>query len=159
MTVGKYTISRKQEFFLGLLVDPTVNELLIGGAAGGAKTVSMCLGIITLVKEYPGVRLFVGRKTLKSLKQSTINTLINKVHPMVGIAPDKYALHLQDMTLDYSNGSKIIFGELGTIPSDEDFARIGSLEIDAAFVDEAGEITLKAKNAIKSRIGRGVMAE
>lgn len=142
-----------------LLNDPSINELLVGGAAGGSKTISMCLGVVTLVKEYPGVRIFVGRKTLKSLKQSTINTLLNKVHPMVGIFFDNYAMHYADMTLDYDNGSKIIFGELETIPSDEDFARVGSLEIDVAFIDEAGEITLKAKNAIKSRVGRGIMSE
>lgn len=159
MSEGTYRISAKQRHFLELLNDPSINELLVGGAAGGSKTVSMCMGIVTLAKEYPGVRIFVGRKTLKSLKQSTINTLLNKVHPMMHISFDKYAMHFPDMTLDYFNGSKIIFGELGTIPSDEDFARIGSLEIDVAFVDEAGEITLKAKNAIKSRVGRGVMSE
>ncbi len=158
MSEGRYQISEKQREFLELLEDPTINELLVGGAAGGSKTLSMCMGIIHLAKEYPGARLFVGRKTLKSLKQSTIATLLNKVHPMVGIHPDKFSMHFQDMTLDYENGSKIIFGELETVPSDEDFARIGSLEIDVAFIDEAGEITLKAKNAIKSRVGRGVMA-
>ena len=158
MSEGRYQISEKQRQFFELLKDPTINELLVGGAAGGSKTVSMCMGIIHLAKEYPGVRIFVGRKTLKSLKQSTIASLINKVHPMVGIGYEKYAMHFSDMTLDYYNGSKIIFGELDTIPSDEDFARFGSLEIDVAFVDEAGEITLKAKNAIKSRVGRGIMS-
>lgn len=159
MSEGVYVISAKQQHFLRLLNDPSISELLVGGAAGGAKTMSMCLGIVALAKEYPGARIFVGRKTLKSLKQSTINTLLNKTHPLVGISFDKYAMHYSDMTLDYFNGSKIIFGELETIPSDEDFARVGSLEIDVAFVDEAGEITLKAKNAIKSRVGRGVMSE
>ena len=158
MSEGRYQISAKQQQFLELLKDPSINELLVGGAAGGSKTVSMCLGIIHLAKEFPGVRIFVGRKTLKSLKQSTVNTLLNKVHPMMGIGYSKYAMHFSDMTLDYNNGSKIIFGELDTIPSDEDFARFGSLEIDIAFIDEAGEITLKAKNAIKSRVGRGVMS-
>ena len=158
MSEGRYQISRKQREFLGLLTDPSISELLCGGAAGGAKTMCMCLGIVELSKLYPGVRIFVGRKTLKSLKQSTIATLLNKVHPMLGVTHNDFAIHFSDMTLDYQNGSKIIFGELESIPSDEDFARIGSLEIDVAFVDEAGEITLKAKNAIKSRVGRGVMS-
>lgn len=158
MSEGRYQISEKQREFLELLNDPTINELLVGGAAGGSKTQSMCFGIIHIAKEYPGARIFVGRKTLKSLKQSTIATLLNKVHPLVGISPSKFSMHFQDMTLDYENGSEIIFGELDTVPSDEDFARFGSLEIDVAFIDEAGEITLKAKNAIKSRVGRGVMA-
>ena len=94
MSEGIYKISPKQQQFLELLNDPSINELLVGGAAGGSKTISMCLGVVTLVKEYPGVRIFVGRKTLKSLKQSTINTLLNKVHPMVGIFFDNYAFKL-----------------------------------------------------------------
>ena len=120
---------------------------------------SMCMGmaIVILARKYPGIRFFVGRKTLKSLKQSTINTLLTKVHPLMGVKDDEFAIHYQDMTMDYKNSSKIIFGELETQPSDPDFSRVGSLEIDVAFIDEAGEITLEAKNAIKSRVGRGIM--
>ena len=151
-------ISKKQHQFLELLEDPTINELLIGGAGGGAKSFSLGMGATLLARKYPGLRIFMGRKTLKSLKQSTINTLLTKVFPFLGVDGDEYAIHFQDMTLDYKNGSKIIFGELETTPSDPDFSRIGSTEYDIAIVDEAGEITLQAKNAIKTRIGRGVLA-
>lgn len=151
-------ISKKQRQFLQLLEDPTINELLIGGAGGGAKSFSLGMGATLLARKYPGVRIFMGRKTLKSLKQSTVNTLLTKVFPFLGISGNDYAIHFQDMTLDYKNGSKIIFGELDTVPSDPDFSRIGSTEYDVAIVDEAGEITLQAKNAIKTRIGRGVLA-
>lgn len=151
-------ISKKQRQFLELLEDPTINELLIGGAGGGAKSFSLGMGATLLARKYPGVRIFMGRKTLKSLKQSTINTLLTKVFPFLQIRGDEYAIHFQDMSLDYKNGSKLIFGELDTIPSDPDFSRIGSTEYDIAIVDEAGEITLQAKNAIKTRIGRGVLA-
>lgn len=152
-------VSKKQKQFLELLEDPTINELLIGGAGGGAKSFSLGMGASLLARKYPGVRIFMGRKTLKSLKQSTINTLLTKVFPFLGMREDDYAIHFQDMSLDYKNGSKILFGELDTIPSDPDFARIGSTEYDIAIVDEAGEITLAAKNAIKTRIGRGVLAD
>lgn len=37
-------------------------------------------------------------------------------------------------------------------PSDPDFDELGSLEITGAFIDEASQITLKAKNIVKSRI-------
>lgn len=151
-------ISKKQRQFLELLEDPTINELLIGGAGGGAKTFSLGLGATLLARKYPGVRIFMARKTLKSLKQSTINTLLTKVFPFLKMRSDDFCIHFQDMILDYKNGSKIIFGELDTIPSDPDFSRIGSTEYDIAIVDEAGEITLEAKNAIKTRIGRGVLA-
>lgn len=151
-------ISRKQQEALELINDPSIIELLLGGSAGGGKSFLMCLIIATIAKQYPGARFFVGRKTLKSLKQSTINTLLTGVHPALGISPDEGVMHWQDMVLDYVNGSKIIFGELDYQPSDPDFSRLGSLEIDFAFIDEAGEITLQAKNAIRSRIGRGIMS-
>lgn len=122
-----------------------------------SKTYSICLAITILAKKYPGIKIFVGRKTLKSLRQSTISTLLGKVHPVLNIGDDDFHYSSQNQELLYKNGSMIIFGELDYVPSDPDFARIGSLEIDCAFIDEAGEITLEAKNAIKSRVGRGIL--
>lgn len=159
MDTGGLEISKKQREILALVEDPTITELLIGGSAGGSKTFTMGMTIALIAKRFPGARFFVGRKTLKSLRQSTINTLITKVHPLLGLKDSDFTMHYQSMELDYKNGSKVIFGELDWMPGDPDFARVGSLEIDMAFVDEAGEITLSAKNAIKSRVGRGVMAE
>ena len=153
-----YSISRKQQKFLELLQDKTLIELLVGGSAGGSKTFCICLAIVLLSRNYPGARIFVGRKTLKSLRQSTINTLLGKVHPMLGIGEGDFHFSSQSQELLYKNGSLVIFGELDYNPSDPDFARIGSLEIDMAFIDEAGEITLQAKNAIKSRVGRGILS-
>ena len=123
-----------------------------------SKTFCICLAIALLSKEYPGIRLFVGRKTLKSLRQSTINTLLGKVHSLLGIEDGDFRFSSQSGELLYKNGSIIIFGELDYMPTDPDFARVGSLEIDMAFIDEAGEITIRAKNAIKSRVGRGILA-
>lgn len=148
-------ISNKQKFLLELAQDKSIIELLVGGSAGGSKTMSMCMIIALMSKLYPGARFFVGRKTLKSLRQSTINTLLTKVHPLLGISPEEARVHWQTGEIVYANGSMILFGELEYLPADPDFARIGSLEVDWAFIDEAGEITLQAKNAIKSRIGRG----
>lgn len=152
-------ISEKQKLFLDLMADPQVTELLIGGSGGGSK--SFCIGLLVSLwsKQYPGVRFFVGRKTLKSLKQSTINTMLNKVFPALGVNYDEYRMSFIDMTLTFRNGSMVIFGELEQKPTDEDFARVGSSEYDVAIVDEAGEITRQAKNAIKSRAGRGILAK
>lgn len=152
-------ISKKQKEFLDLVEDPSVIEIFGGGSAGGSK--SYCIGLLIALfsKKYPGIRFYVARKTLKSLKQSTINTMTTKVFPAMGITHDEYMIHYQDMVLDFVNGSKVIFGELEHKPSDDDFARVGSLEVDIAIVDEAGEISLQAKNAIKSRVGRGVLTK
>lgn len=153
----KLTLSDKQIKCLDLAEDPRLIELLIGGSAGGSKTMTMCILIVLLCRKYPGVKLFVGRRTLKSLRQSTIATLLTKVHPLFAVGYADYNMNWQNGELRYVNGSLVIFGELEEHPSDPDYARIGSLEIDYAFVDEAGEISLRAKNAIKSRVGRGIL--
>lgn len=152
-------VSAKQKQAIDLAFDPQVTELLYGGGNGSGKTVVMCLICLLFIRQYPGVRIFIGRKTLKSLKQSTITTLLTKVHPMLGIRKDEFAMHFADMTLDYSNGSTIIFGDLEYNPSDEDYARYGSLEIDFGVIEEAGEVSQKAFTAIKSRVGRGILAK
>lgn len=152
-------ISRKQQFALELLDRPNLTELLIGGAAGGSKSLTMCLMMVTLCRKYPGARLFLGRKTLTSLKKSTLVTLFTKVHPMLGVSAEDFRHKSMESIIEYANGSCIIYGELDTTPSDPDFARVGSMEIDCAFIDEAGEITVQAKNAIKSRVGRGIIAK
>lgn len=123
-----------------------------------SKSWTMCMMMVTLCRLFPGVRLFLGRKTLQSLKKSTISTLVSKVHPFMGVSNEEFKLRIQEGEVVYKNGSIIYFGELEKRPEDPDFARVGSLEIDCAFIDEAGEISIEAKNAIKSRVGRGVMA-
>lgn len=152
-------VSKKQRQFLELMEDPQLTELLIGGAAGGAKSYSIGLLIALWAKKYPGVRFFVGRKTLKSLKQSTIETMLGKVFPSLGLTTYDYHMSWQSMELTFSNGSIVIFGEADYAPSDPLFSRLGSLEIDIAILDEAGEITKTAKDVLKSRTGRGVLAK
>ena len=152
-------ITKKQGQFLRLMEDPETTEIFVGGSAGGSKSYSIGLIIALWARKYPGVRFFVGRKTLKSLKQSTINTMLSKVFPALDISADDYHMGWQSMELSFKNGSLVIFGELDNMPSDPVFSRVGSLEIDVAIIDEAGEVSRMGKDAIKSRTGRGVMAK
>lgn len=121
---------------------------------------SFCIGLLVALwsRKYPGVRFFVGRKTLKSLKQSTINTMLSKVFPALGLTTNEYHMGWQNMELTFKNGSMVIFGELDFAPSDPVYSRVGSFECDCAIIDEAGEVPKLGKDAIKSRTGRGVMA-
>lgn len=125
-----------------------------------SKTFTMAIMVLLTIRQYPGCRLFVGRKTLKSLRQSFIQTLLGQVHKMFNLVEDQdfnYSAQLGE--IKYNNGSTVIFGELMKNPSDPDFSRFGSLELDMAFIEEAGEVTLEAKNAIRSRVGRSIMAK
>lgn len=151
-------ISKKQQEFLELMADPQITEILYGGSAGGGKSQSIGILIVTWAIRYPGIRFFVGRKTLKSLRQSTIETLIGKVLPAMGLTTEDYHMSWQNMELSFNNESIVIFGEVDYIPSDPTYSRIGSLECDIAILDEAGEISKLGKDAIRSRIGRGVLS-
>lgn len=156
----KLSLSQKQlEMMQKVVDDPQVVEALIGGSAGGAKTASICIAILTAGTKYPGLQVALGRKTLQALNRSTVATLLGKIHPLFGITENDFRYSIKDNVIEYKNGSKITLLPLDYEPSDPDFARLGSLEFDWGFVDEAGEISLEAKNVLRSRLGRGIATE
>ena len=154
------SLSAKQvEFKNKIIDDPQVVEALIGGSAGGAKTMSMCIAMMMAIAMYPGIQFALGRKTLQGLTRSTVATLLGKAHPMFGVAKDDFRYDKKDGIIEYKNGSKITLLALDYEPSDPDFARLGSAEFDWAFVDEAGEISRQAKDVLRSRLGRGIATQ
>ena len=142
-----------------IVENPQIVEALIGGSGGGGKSISMCIVIGIYAMKYPGLQVVLGRKTLQALKRSTVATLLGKVHPMLNIMKSDFNYKQQDNVIEYKNGSKITLVALDYEPSDPDFARLGSLEFDWAFIDEAGEITEQAKNVLRSRLGRGIATQ
>ena len=71
---------------------------------------------------------------------------------LVGVPKSYYKYNQQANTITFENGSEILLKDLFAFPADPDFDDLGSLEITDAFIDEASEITVKAKNILKSRI-------
>lgn len=156
----RLSLSAKQaEFKQKIIDDPQVVEACIGGSAGGAKTMSMCIAMMLANAMYPGIQFALGRKTLQGLVRSTVATLLGKAHPMFGIKPDDFHYDKKDCTITYKNGTKITLLALDYEPSDPDFTRLGSAEFDWAFIDEAGEIGKQAKDVLRSRLGRGIVTQ
>lgn len=62
-----------------------------------------------------------------------------------------YSYNKQDGIIEFNNGSKILLVGLKFMPSDPNYDRIGSLEITGAFVDEANQIPVRAKEIVNSR--------
>lgn len=154
------SLSAKQtEFKKKIIDDPQVVEALIGGSAGGAKTMSMCIAMLLAIAMYPGIQFALGRKTLQGLIRSTVATLLGKAHPMFHIGSGDFHYDKKDGIITYNNGSKITLLALDYEPSDPDFTRLGSAEFDWAFVDEAGEISKQAKDVLRSRLGRGIATQ
>lgn len=153
------TISEVQKLAMDEFNDPQVVSVVFGGGAGGGK--SFLIGLLAAIacKQYPGTRWGLARKELKSLKQTTLATLISKVHRTLGISEHDYKLNLLDSTLEYTNGSQILLLDLTAKPSDPEMESLGSLELTGAFVDEVGEVNKKAYDVLASRVNRWMNKE
>jgi phage terminase large subunit len=141
-----------QEQAIEYLFDNKTTEVLFGGAAGGGKSWVGCAWLILLCLKYPKTRYLMGRSKLDSLKKTTLNTFF-EVCQYWNIKADKhYNFNGSTNVITFYNGSEIILKDLFLYPSDRNFDSLGSLEITAAFIDEANQITEKAKNIVASRL-------
>ena len=134
------------------LFDNKTTEVLFGGAAGGGKSWVGCSWLILLCIKYPKTRYLMGRSKLDSLKKTTLNTFFEVCQSWGILANKHYNFNAASNIIKFYNGSEIILKDLFLYPSDRNFDSLGSLEITAAFIDEANQITEKAKNIVASRM-------
>jgi hypothetical protein len=123
-----------------------------GRKVGGGKTILGCYWQIKTRLKYPNTKGLIGRAVLKTLKETTLASLF-QVCQIQGLVNGKhYTYNGQTNQIKFYNDSIILLKDLATYPSDPNFDELGSLEITDAFIDEANQISIKAKNIIKSRI-------
>ena len=145
-------LTAKQKEALRYMLDDTTTELLYGGAAGGGKSfLLVAYAIITSLK-YPGVRGLIGRSKLDALKKTTLNTFFDVCSQWDIKSGEHYNYNAQSNIITFYNGSEIILKDLFLYPSDANFDSLGSLELTYACIDEANQITEKAKNVLSSRL-------
>ena len=145
-------LTAKQKEALKYMLDDTTTELLYGGAAGGGKSyLLVAYAIITSLK-YPGVRGLIGRSKLDALKKTTLNTFFDVCSQWGIKSGEHYTYNAQSNIITFYNGSEIILKDLFLYPSDANFDSLGSLELTYACIDEANQITEKAKNVLSSRL-------
>lgn len=126
--------------------------ILCGGAAGGGKSYLGSCWLISSCLRWPDMRMVVARKTLKSLRESTWNT-IQAVAKSWGLEEQvHYKINNLSGEMIFWNGSKIIMKEMAYSPSDPDYLRFGSSEFSGAFVDEVGEVDQRGVDVLFSRI-------
>lgn len=144
--------TEKQAEVWGYLTDTVTTDILFGGGAGGAKSFTGCAWIISMCGKYPGTRWVIGRKKLKSLKETTLQTFFF-VCRLWGIVNERdYVFNAQDNIIRFSNGSEVLLKDLFAYPADPNFDSLGSLEITGAFIDEANQLVYKAVEVLRSRI-------
>ena len=147
-------LSEKQMLAFNLLEDPQVVELDFGGSAGGAKSWTVCLWAVIQCRNYPRIRIGIGRRELMRLKQTTLYTLLREVHPKIGVKESDYRFKGDSNTIIYANGSEIQLFDLAWAPSDPDYDTLGSLNLTHVIIEEVGEIRKKAKDVFGSRKDR-----
>ena len=145
-------LTKRQTIAWDYLMDNTTNELVFGGSAGGGKSMLASLWLMTMCLKYPGIRTLLGRTTLSSLKQTSLNTLF-EVLKMGGMEADKhYTYNGQSNTITFNNKSEIILKDLEAKPSDPNFDSLAGIEITCAVIEEASQVTRMAYNIVKSRL-------
>lgn len=108
--------------------------------------------IISSCMRFENIRAVVGRKTIKSLKESTFNT-IKTIMKNWGLKEgENYKINNLEGTVTFWNDSVIILKELVDLPSDPNYERLGSSEYTIAFIDEVSEISERAIEVLFSRL-------
>ena len=154
-------LTKKQTQAIDILEDNKTIELYYGGAAGGGKSVLGCYWQLKRRLKYPETRGLIGRSSIKTLKETTLQTFF-AVAKLQGV---KRGTHF-DLTsaqdkefpncLVFYNGSFIYLKDLFNYPNDPDFDELGSLEITDGYIDEAPQVTAKCKGIVRSRMRFGI---
>lgn len=92
--------------------------ILCGGAAGGGKSFLGSCWLISSCMRWPDMRMVVGRKTLKSLRESTWNTILSVVKSWGLIEGQNFKVNNLSGEMLFWNGSKIIMKEMAYAPAD-----------------------------------------
>lgn len=142
----------KQFICLELLYDRVTKYPLFGGGAGGGKSWLGCEWIAAMCLNFPGVRYFMGREELSSLKDSTVKTFfkMSRHHNI----QDTFRYYEHYSSIRFYNGSEISLLNLKYEPSDPLYERFGSTEYTGGLIEEAGQVHFNAFDTLKSRVGR-----
>ena len=144
--------TKTQQRAVKYLFDNKTTEILFGGSAGGGKSWLGCAWLIVMCLQYPKTRHLMARSKLDALKKTTLNTFYEVCITYNLKANKHYTFNGSSNIITFYNGSEIILKDLFLYPSDRNFDSLGSLEITSAFIDEANQITEKAKNVVASRL-------
>lgn len=146
-------LNHKQTIALDYLEDGYNTEVLFGGGAGGGKSILGTYWLAKCALRYPGTRWLMGRAEMKTLKETTLVSFF-KVAAIQGLIAGRDFVYRDNPKNDitFRNGSVILLKDLKASPSDPNFDDLGSLEITGAFIDEANQISEKARNIVMSRI-------
>lgn len=149
------TLTDKQlKAFRALTVDPSVREVLFGGAKNGGKSFLGVSWIFPSAIMYPGTTYFIARKELGDLMKYTVPSVYEFFEKNGMKAADHCVLNQQNSTFRFHNGSTVFLLACKYLPSDPLYERFGSMQITQGWIEEGGEIHVSAYENLKLSLGR-----
>jgi len=143
----------KQEQVAKYWIDDEVSDIAYGGSKGNGKSYLGASLIFGDALIYPGTHYFIARKKLNDLRKFTMPT-IAEVLTDWGLDERYYSFNGQDNFYTLYNGSKVFLLEAAYLPTDPEFERFGSMQFTRGWIEEAGELSAKAKSMLQAAIGR-----
>lgn len=128
-------------------------DIAYGGSKGSGKSFLGCSLILADALTYDETNYFIARKTLADLRKHT-SASVAEVLKGWGIHRKTYKYNGMDNYYSFDNGSKVYFLDCKEMPSDPLYYRFGSVQMTRGMIEEAGEVDVKAKNALVATIGR-----
>lgn len=145
--------NEKQKQACRYWIDDTTFDIVYGGSKGSGKSYLGCSLIFGDAFIYPETHYFIARKKLNDLRKYTIPS-IYEVFAEWGIAEQHYRFDGKDNFFELYNGSKVFLIEAAYMPSDPDYQRFGSMQMTRGWIEEAGEIAVKAMKNLAASVGR-----
>ena len=134
--------------------DNTTEELVYGGAKGGAKSFLGCSLIFGDALMYPETLYFIARQNLNDLRKYTTAS-ITEVFSFMGVDYEKYVrFNGQDSCFELYNKSKVFYIDCKWSPMDPEYHRFGSLQFTRGWFEEIGQINSMAIINLSVSVGR-----
>jgi Phage terminase large subunit len=126
---------------------PPGGVLGIYGGYGAGKTTGICLKALWILDTFPGAQVAIIRRTSTQMRKTTLATFLS-VCP-----PEPYIKRFNEQAgiLELTNGSKAFFLHLD---EEKSVGVLKSLELTAAFIDQAEEVDASAIDLLVTRVGR-----
>lgn len=126
-------------------------ELVLAGPAGTGKSRSWLELLHLRAAKYPGSRHLVVRKTLQSLKSSTLVTFDERVQPQLDGVIFRGDTAKRPSHYAYPNGSVVVLGGM------DKAIKVMSSEYDTIYVPECTELSESDWEALLTRLRNGKM--
>lgn len=128
------------------------HEILIEGPAGTGKSYACLWKVHLMALKYAGMRALMVRKTLTSLTSSALVTYTTRVLDSGAFGVRFFGgSKVRPAQFEYRNGSVVVVGGM------DKPEKVMSSEYDAAYVNEATELTEADWEAITTRLRYGMM--